>query len=81
MTWEDMIQLKTNYNFKKGLALLKVASKSFPNGSGIYKFIDFYTNLMNFKHIYWFLNKFTDFYTNLLTFKQIYWFLYKFIYF
>ena len=41
-----MIQLKTNYNFKKGLALLKVASKSFPNGSGIYKFIDLKQNAL-----------------------------------
>ena len=28
-----------NYNYKKGIEELKKASKSFPNGSGVYKFI------------------------------------------
>ena len=34
------MKLKTNYNYNKGLTILKKASKSFPNGSGVYKFID-----------------------------------------
>ena len=34
------MKLKTDYNYNKGLTILKEASKSFPNGSGIYKFID-----------------------------------------
>ena len=34
------MKLKTDYNYNKGLNILKKASKSFPNGSGIYKFID-----------------------------------------
>ena len=28
-----------NYNYKKGIEELKKASKFFPNGSGVYKFI------------------------------------------
>ena len=28
-----------NYNYKKGIEELKKASKVFPNGSGVYKFI------------------------------------------
>ena len=31
-----------NYNYKKGIIELKKATKSFPNGSGIYKFIGFH---------------------------------------
>jgi len=34
------MRLKTDYNYNKGLSVLKEASKSFPNGSGVYKFID-----------------------------------------
>ena len=34
------MKLKTDYNYNRGLNLLKKASKSFPKGSGIYKFID-----------------------------------------
>ena len=34
------MKLKTDYNYNRGLAVLKEASKSFPNGSGVYKFID-----------------------------------------
>jgi len=34
------MKLKTDYNYNRGLIVLKEASKSFPNGSGIYKFID-----------------------------------------
>ena len=34
------MKLKTDYNYNRGLAVLKEASKSFPKGSGIYKFID-----------------------------------------
>ncbi len=34
------MKLKTDYNYNKGLAILKEASRSFPNGSGVYKFID-----------------------------------------
>ena len=31
-----------NYNYKKGIIELKKATKTFPNGSGIYKFIGFH---------------------------------------
>ena len=34
------MKLKTDYNYNRGLNLLKEASKSFPKGSGVYKFID-----------------------------------------
>ena len=34
------MKLKTDYNYKRGLTVLKEASKSFPKGSGVYKFID-----------------------------------------
>ena len=34
------MKLKTDYNYNRGLNVLKRASKSFPNGSGVYKFID-----------------------------------------
>ncbi len=34
------MKLKTDYNYYKGLTILKEASKSFPSGSGVYKFID-----------------------------------------
>ncbi len=34
------MKLKTDYNYNEGLTVLKKASKSFPNGSGVYKFID-----------------------------------------
>ena len=34
------MKLKTDYNYNRGLNVLKKASKSFPNGSGVYKFID-----------------------------------------
>ena len=34
------MKLKTDYNYNRGLRVLKKASKSFPNGSGVYKFID-----------------------------------------
>ena len=34
------MKLKTDYNYNRGLTVLKKASKSFPNGSGVYKFID-----------------------------------------
>ncbi len=34
------MRLKTDYNYNKGLSVLTEASKSFPNGSGVYKFID-----------------------------------------
>ena len=34
------MKLKTDYNYNRGLSVLKKASKSFPNGSGVYKFID-----------------------------------------
>ncbi len=34
------MKLKTDYNYNRGLAVLKEASKLFPNGSGVYKFID-----------------------------------------
>jgi excinuclease ABC subunit C len=34
------MKLKTDYNYNRGLAVLKEASKSFPKGSGVYKFID-----------------------------------------
>ena len=33
------MKLKTDYNYNRGLNVLKKASKSFPNGSGVYKFI------------------------------------------
>ena len=36
------MQMKTNYNYKKGIEELKKASMFFPNGSGIYKFIGVY---------------------------------------
>ena len=29
-----------NFNYRKGLDILKVASLNFPSGSGIYKFLD-----------------------------------------
>jgi excinuclease ABC subunit C len=34
------MKLKTDYNYNRGLTVLKEASKSFPDGSGVYKFID-----------------------------------------
>ncbi len=34
------MKLKLNYDFKTGLEAVKKASKTFPNGSGIYKFMD-----------------------------------------
>ena len=34
------MKLKTNYNYKRGLTVLREASKTFPKGSGVYKFID-----------------------------------------
>ena len=34
------MKLSTDYDFQRGIKELKKASKSFPNGSGIYKFID-----------------------------------------
>ena len=34
------MKLKTDYNYNRGLTVLKEASKSFPKGSGVYKFID-----------------------------------------
>ena len=34
------MRLSTDFNFQRGIKELKKASKSFPNGSGIYKFID-----------------------------------------
>ncbi len=34
------MKLKSDYNYYRGLTVLKKASKSFPNGSGVYKFID-----------------------------------------
>ena len=36
------MQNNTNYNYKKGIDELKKASVSFPNGSGVYKFIGVY---------------------------------------
>ena len=36
------MQQKTTYNYKKGISELKKASKLFPNGSGVYKFIGFF---------------------------------------
>ena len=38
----NFMQMKTNYNYKKGIEELKKASMFFPNGSGIYKFIGVY---------------------------------------
>ena len=34
------MKLKLKYDFKTGLEAVKKASKTFPNGSGIYKFMD-----------------------------------------
>ncbi len=34
------MKLKTDYNYKRGLTVLRDASKAFPKGSGVYKFID-----------------------------------------
>ena len=34
------MKLKLQYDFKTGLEAVKKASKTFPNGSGIYKFMD-----------------------------------------
>ena len=35
-----MIRLNSKYNFNDGINAIKKASKDFPSGSGVYKFLD-----------------------------------------